>query len=339
MSEIPFLIHSGKLDTGDIEADDIDLSDHRYQLSMAQSDIGFLSDSIREIGLIHPPLVTWQKKEDKQTKFIIVSGFNRIKACIGNNQQIIPACILSPEIDEYHCLVIAVTTLCFKRQLHPSELICAINRLGDFLAADEMADRSATLFNRELNARFIKEMQKIARLLPDPGLSLLYKGNISLKTVRQLVAQSTQDATELLAVFSHIKASSNKQLEIISNIKDICKRGHLEISTFLNSSSLKQILLNEDSDALQKTEQLRNHLYELRYPTISDFKKTIDQKIKQLPLHGHIKIQRPDNFEHQFYSVSFTARNYGELKNRIDALEKIKSHDKTSELFSHFEPG
>lgn len=339
MSEPLFLTDSGKIDTGDIETDDIDLSDHRYQLSMVRTDISSLSESIRVNGLIQPPIVIRQKSRDKQTGFIIVSGFNRVNACVTNHQKTIHARILPPEIDEYHCLVIAITTLCFKRELHPAELIHAINRLGNFLTADEMADRSKVLFNVGLNTRFIKEMQKIAKLLPDPGLTLLHNGNISLKTVRQLVALSTQDAIELLTVFSQIKASSNKQLEIITNIKDICKRDHLKISTLLNGSSVKQILLNKDSDPLQKTSQLRSYLYELRYPSISEFKKTIEQKIKRLPPHGDIQIQPPDNFEHQFYSFSFRARNYGELKNRIETLEKIKTYNKTGELFSQFKPG
>jgi hypothetical protein len=63
----------------EINLSDIDLTDERYKISFSDNDIIFPAQSIKEAGLICPPLV-----RPVNNKFIIISGFNRIKAQVYN---------------------------------------------------------------------------------------------------------------------------------------------------------------------------------------------------------------------------------------------------------------
>jgi ParB family chromosome partitioning protein len=132
--------HLCKIDIGDI-----DLTDQRYQISFSNENIAFLGQSIRETGMIHPPMV-----RPLNNQYIIVSGFNRIKASIYNKKDTILVYTIKPDADEYQCLLKSITAISFKRQLSQAELIRSIKLLNKFLDEKQMADKSAAIFNMEL---------------------------------------------------------------------------------------------------------------------------------------------------------------------------------------------
>jgi len=137
---------------------DIDLTDQRYKISFTHDcDIKSLTQSIRETGLICPPVV--RQSDDK---YIIVSGFNRIKACINNHNNTVSVQKINSETSEYQCFVKAITSLSFKRQLSQAELIMSIRYLDKFLDKKQIADKSAAILNMELNVGYIEDLLDIA---------------------------------------------------------------------------------------------------------------------------------------------------------------------------------
>ena len=306
---------------------DIDLKDLRYKISLTKSDINYLAKSIKEIGLINPPIV-----RPINQKYIVVTGFNRIKATIFNNENKIVAYTIDSDLNDYQCLVKAITSFCFQREPSQAELIINVKRLKNFIDEKKIADKSVAIFNNKLNEKFVKELLSIA-CLPDLTLQLMHQGSISLKTAKKMLDFEKNIINNFLQIFSIIKASKNKQLEIIQYSSEICKRDSSNLEFFLQNRKISDILFDRNSEPLLKTKLLRNYLFQLRFPTLFTTRQRVLKKINSLKLGNKIKFSPPENFENPNFSVSFTAKNIKELNSNISTLHKIKDDSALKDIF------
>jgi len=184
----------------------------------------------------------------------------------------------------------------------------------------------------ELNIIFIKDLLNIANL-PDPALELIYKGNISFKTAKKILFFQQKIIKRFLKIFSKIKASNNKQLEIIQYITEIAKRDAVNMEVFFQNHEIQKIIQNEKSEPLLKTKLLREYLYKLRFPTIYKTRQKVQRQINNLKLGNNIKFVPPENFESRNYSISFNAKNYIEFKANVKILNNILEKQQLKEVF------
>ncbi len=313
----------------DIKICDIDLDDLRYRIPFSLDDVEFLAHSIRQTGLINPPLV-----RPVNNKFIIVSGFNRVRASIFNHEDIITAYKTDFKEDDYQCLVKSIIALSFQRQLTQAELIKCIKRLSNFLDAKQISLQSTAIFNMELSFRFVKNILDIANL-PDPALELIHQGNISFKTAKKMLLFQKKTIMNFLTIFSNIKASNNKQLEIMQYMIDISKREAIKQEDFFLNQTIQKIILDPQKEPVLKTMLLREYLYQKRFPTLSKTRQTVQKKINNLKLGNKIKFLPPENFESQNYSISFTAKNYNEFQANTKILNTVLENRELKEIFEH----
>ena len=311
----------------DIKLCDIDLSDLRYKIPFCSDDIKFLAHSIKQTGLINPPLV-----RPMNNQYIIISGFNRVRASIFNNEDTITVYKTDLEEDDYQCLVKSITAFSFKRQLTQAELIRCTKRLSNFLDTKQIAFKSTSLFNRELNSRFVKNLLDIAHL-PDPALKLIDQGSISFKTASKMLLLEKEIIKNFLKLFSKIKASNNKQLEIIQYIMEICKRETIKPEDFFQNQKLQKIILDQNKEPVLKTMLVREYLYRQRFPALSKTRQIVQKKINSLKLENKIRFLSPENFESPNYTISFTAKNYNEFQTNTKVLNTILKTQELKEIF------
>ncbi|MCD4723176.1 MAG: ParB N-terminal domain-containing protein [Desulfobacula sp.] len=312
---------------------DIDLTDERYKISFSQDDITFLANSIRQAGLVAPPVV-----RPLNNKFIIISGFNRVRALIYNNriynnETKILVYKTRPDTPDYSCFIKSIAALAFQRPLTHAELIISIRRLYQFLDKKEIAKKSPGIFNIELNARFVEDLLAIG-VLPDPALELIHHGNLSFKSAKRIASYEKETIKIFLKIFSKIKASNNKQLEIIQHIMEISARDTIKPKIFFNNQAIQDILFAENKEPGLKTKELRAWLFEQRFPTIFNTHQMIRQKITSIKFGNNIKFIPPENFESQNYSISFTAKNYSEFVTNVQNLNKAIENKELKEIFN-----
>lgn len=304
-----------------INISDIDQTDERYKISFSDDDIRFLARSIKETGLIIPPLV---RALNNTGKFIIVSGFNRVRAQVFNGEKQILVHKMKSGAGDRECLIASIVCLAFKRELSHAELIRSCHRLIQFLNKEEMAQTSSAIFNRELNVRFIEDLLTIGDL-PAPALDLIHSGNLAFKSAQRISFFSKETILVFLEIFSRVKASSSKQLEIILHTREILARDGLKPEDVLKNQNIQEILLDENKDPGVKADLLRTFLFELRFPTVSQTRQRVKEKITSLKLGKNIRFLPPENFESQDYTISFTSKNYDEVqknvKNLVSALD------------------
>jgi len=304
----------------EINISDIDLKDERFKITFGSEDITFLAQSIKEIGLITPPIV----RPMDNHKFIVISGFNRIKALCYNNEQKVVVRQTDMEADDYHCLLAAISAIAFKRPLTHVETIISIKRLSEFLENGEMSKISPAVFNMQLSEGFIVDLLNIGSL-PNPALELIQTGNLSLKSAKKISNLDKDSIIFFLDIFLKIKASASVQLEIIQNILEIAAREGLHPKSLFHAMKTPNPLYDETLDTVLRTHHFRTMVFDHRYPTISRTRQVVQDKIASIKLPGTIKLTPPENFESRKYSISFKVKNYDEFQNSIqhlmDALE------------------
>ena len=155
----------------EIDISDIDSEDERYRISPGLEDIGSLALSLKETGLITPPVV----RPMEGGKFIIVSGFNRVKALRQIKEIKVLVRPTAGNSDDYDCLLISIAALAFKRPLSQVELIISVQRLSRYMDGESMAKISPAVLNTRLTHGFIADLLDIGSL-PDPVLVLIADG-------------------------------------------------------------------------------------------------------------------------------------------------------------------
>ncbi|OGR38780.1 MAG: hypothetical protein A3J80_07655, partial [Desulfobacula sp. RIFOXYB2_FULL_45_6] len=299
------------------------------KISCISEDITFLAQSIKKIGLISPPVV----RPMINNKFIIVSGFNRIRALCRNNEIKVAAYRTDKKTDDYQCLLFSIASLAFKRPLTHFELIISIKRLSTYLDKKEMANLSPVIFNMPLAQGFIGDLLEIGAL-PDPMLELIRTGNLSIKSAKKISHLEMDGITFFLNIFSKIKASVSIQLEIIQNILETAARDGLSFNSLFQEMKIQDILNDEDSDAVLRTQFFRSKVFEQRYPTLSRTRQTVQNKIASIKLPGTLKLTPPENFESRKYSVSFTANSYDDFQKNVHHLTLALENKKLKEIFN-----
>ncbi|SDU62948.1 ParB N-terminal domain-containing protein [Desulfobacula phenolica] len=312
----------------EVKLSDIDLTDERYKISFSDHDIIFLAQSIKEAGLTYPPIVRPAGK-----KFIIISGFNRVKAQIYNKKTKIVAYQTKPDAGDYQCLLKSITALAFQRPLTHCELIICTRRLSSFLDKEQIAEKSPAIFNTKLNIRFVEDLLTIGTL-PDKALELIHMGNLSLKSAQRISSFEKATMEIFLNIFSKIKASSSKQFEIIQHIMEITARETINPTDFFKTKAIRAIILDANKEPGLKTTQLRAYLFERRFPAIFQTHQLVREKTAALKLGGNIKLLPPENFEGQYYSISFKVKNYDEFKTHSHHLAAALEKNELKEIFN-----
>ncbi len=302
-----------------IRLTDICIQDTRFKITVGEEDLSALIQSIQEIGLIGPPTV-WLH----DSAYIPVSGFRRLRAVQLSGIEKID-CRIMPENAARACAMQAVADNAFSRELTPAEQVRAVQLLGRFMDAEQMARQSCGIFNRPMSAGFISGLLAVSTLPPE-AILLLEKGKLALKPARRLTGYDKEIIDVLVQMFSRIKVSSGKQLDMITSFTEVCKREQMTPGRFFNESGLQTILNLDTLDLGQKGDQVRHYLTRRRFPNLEQARQKVKSHLGRLLSKQDCRFHLPENFESTVYGVSFDFTSLDEFKTRTRTLSALADH-------------
>lgn len=303
-----------------IELSSIDSNDDTYRIT-TKTGIDDLVDSIKNVGLMNPPLLM-EKSYSQQPEFTIVCGFRRVAACRFLGWTDIEARILDPDTGELECIKLAITDNALQRHLNLIEESGSLHMLSGFFKDNISKSKAAQALGLPKNPSIIKKIESICHL-PLPIQNCILSNTVSLAMAVELCAFEQEISVAFVKLFDDLKLSLNKQRELITLVKEIALREDISIMKLLCESDFQKILNKDDSDRTQKTKEIRHYLKKRRFPAITIAESEFEKDVKCLKLGNSAKLIPPNNFEGTTYMLRLSFSNLKELGCHAAALEKI----------------
>lgn len=300
----------------DIAISNIDSQDETYKIS-TPTEIEGLTASIRHVGLLHPPILTF-----KQDQYTIISGFKRIEAARLLGFDTISARLVSAEAALLDCVRLAISDNLVHRVLNLVEVSRCISMLfrcfDDPAAVFDEARRLGISGNRE----YFQKVRQIGQF-PDGVIAGLSEGRLSLSIAWELHRFGYDTADQLASLFRALKTNQNKQKEICTHLKEIALRESRTVQDVISDLGLADILIEPNLTSQQKTNAIRSCLRKRRFPHIYKALERSRHALKNLRLDKSVQIQLPEYFEDTRFTLQLSFRNKDDLEKHLAHLKRL----------------
>jgi len=303
---------------------EISLKDERFRTSYHFS-LQKLKLSLEKIGLLNPPLVTL-----RDNRFILVSGWKRVLACLELSFTAIPVYVIEEE-NELQTFLMAFYENLATREFSLTEKAEVLARLKKFGENEKkiirhylpLLDIPQTLSHLDAYLAFSQFELELKRAA--------HEKNMTFSTLKLLVGFTLQEQRLLLPLL--LPLGQNKQKELLEDLLEIAKRNNMPAKNMLLSKEIKAVQANETLAPLQKADKIRALLREKRYPVFSSWKDSFDSLLKKMKWPGEITVNPSPFFEEDSFTVIFSFENQEQFKTNLLKLEELSSRAEFLEIF------
>jgi len=294
----------------------IDLLNRDYLHSYPERS-SFLIESIREVGLLQPPLLL-----EKPSGLIIICGEGRVKACLELEFEYLPCIILKDRCPDKDLFFISLQSNLF-RPLNLVEKAIFFNKVYHLLSEDEIP-KTLKLLNLPVNQNTIQTLLVISKL-NDDYKNLILNEKINPQILKYYEAFDEKSFLNLLNIGVKLSLSFSEQRELFELAYDLMRVDKLE--EFLEE--LSQILDLEDYN--QRKKAYKEAFMKFRYPFYSQKWKRL-KEIKSLFKAKGIEVQYVPYLEERDVEIRFKVERLEDLEKRINFLRNYGR-----EIFSIFD--
>lgn len=303
---------------------DINLKDERFRISYFSSMENLLL-SIKEIGLINPPLVSSRNRQ-----LILVSGWKRVLACLELSMTSIPVWIIRSD-DDLQMFLLAFYENLASREfslLEKAEILRRLKKLGEkeqkiIRHYFPLLDIPQTSYHLDLYltvSRFSKDVK-----------SFIHQKNMSLASIEVFAEFNSRERKLLLPLLQPL--GQNKRQELLEDLHEISLRDGVSAQEILTSEGMGKILHSEKFSSLQKSDHIRQWLRKKRYPRLSSRREALKQALRKSKWPEDISIEPSPFFEEEALTVRFCFKDKEELRSLLARLQQISSKKEFAEVF------
>ena len=310
----------------DISLNDLDLQDERFRTSYHYDLEKFLV-SIKKIGLINPLLIV---KRDA-SKYVVVSGWKRLTACVELALTNIPAFLIEQE-DDFRVFLLSLYENWAIRKFTILEKAEILIRLNGFIEDEKkIVTRFFPLLDIPSNLSYFDLYHKIA-LLDTDWKKLIFQKKIPLSSIQLLTEMTPEDRNSLIPLI--LPLNVNKLKSFIEDMYELSKITGSPPKVLLSTPEFQSVRRSDTLSALQKAEKIRSLVQEKRYPTLSSWKNSFQASIKKARLSKDVAFDSSSFFEDGEFNVTFSLRDKEGFRKRISKLLELTA-DK--DFFSVFD--
>ncbi len=310
-----------------IRLSSVDIEDRAFRIT-TEDNIEGLSCSIRNSGLINPPIVLRNK-----SVFSIISGFRRVRSAVNIGWTNIPARVVEPDADRLECAKLAIADNFLQRPLNLIELSRCYKILSGLSNAKDLPE-VISLLGLSDNPALIG---KIIRLcdLPEQLQQYILSGSVSMAMALELVKpEYDRSGVRFAEIFDGLKLSLNKQREFLTLSYEIAVREGISMTELINGIDFQNILSDENSDRNRKTHKIREYLKLRRFPAIMKAEDDFRRNLRKLALPGGIKLIPPADFEGNTFIINMEFKTTSEFGELISSLDRLKEDPVLKEIVS-----
>ena len=299
-----------------IPLDSINPDDETHRIT-TDKDTRILAASIRDLGLINPPLLLAAGPD-----YTILSGFRRIAACRDLGLPDVEARIADNSSPKLECARVAITDNILQRPLNLVETSRAINMLSAHFEDPENLAKEASKLGLPQSPSVLRKIQPLCHLPPEIQRGIL-SGSISLSIAGELGRFDRDTSVVFAGLFDRLGIGLNKQKEIITLIEEIALRENVGLGDVLSEKGLRDILNDPDLDRARMAQKTRTYLRRRRFPTIAGAERRFEKNVKALKMGTGTKLIPPRDFEGTVYDLVLSFQDEAALEDRMATLAKI----------------
>ncbi len=298
---------------------DIDETDDAYRIS-EQTDVSALMASIRDIGLINPPVL--QRKG--ASRFRIVVGFKRLQALTQLDVERVEAFIIAEEGLSLQALRLALEDKVTNGRLDAIELSTLIHKLRDEFSVDknEIVSTWLPLAGYGRNPRVYELYADLWRL-PAAWRQAVKEEQTPIDLAREMLERSEEERVVFLEFFQLLRLGKNRQREFTLLLSDVARIKNISLLQLVELQQVKGVIAEQKLTPPQKAERLKQWLWQERYPRYTKARENFEALLKQAKLPTAVFIQAPPYFEGERFSAGFHFASEEEFEAYVAALQRL----------------
>lgn len=255
-----------------------------------------LSDSIRHLGLLRPPLI-WAEEGSLK----LLAGRRRLAAVRSLGWTSLPVLKLPPDTPATTALALGLADN-RERGFDPAETALIWRFLQQW---DRDAALSLAPFLGLAPSPRLRDWCLAAAELPPKGLEALADGRLDLETGARLAAWPADDLEPVLDLFAALNPSKQKKREWLNWLEDIGRREKLAPRWILAAPEVAEALAAIESRGRPTVEnELRRLLWRRRHPQLARLTDCREARLRALRLPPSVRLELDPSLE----DLSFTLR-------------------------------
>ncbi len=283
-------------------------------------DLKPLIRSVETIGLINRPIVT----KDREGRVEVVVGYRRMLALKHLQWEEIPCRDLSHAgLSSLQLLLLNLYDNLATRPFNEVEKGMILNRFSPLVPRDEILRDFMPLLGLPSHEPTLEIFLRLKEL-EQPIKESLVRGRISFQTVKALLPLDPESRATLFDWMTAIRLNTNQQNQFMAYTTEISTREQKKISELLGEKALLDIFNITKLNNPQKARLLLNFLKSRRFPSLTRFEMAFQEKTESLGLPDGITIYHPPFFEGPDYRLEILFKNGERLREKIDALGKVR---------------
>ncbi len=275
-----------------------------------------LEQSLSELGFLQPLLVY----QDQQGTYHLLDGFYRLAFAKKQALTSVPCHILPPETSLTTLFQLLLTEHYATIQ---ASLIGRIHFIALALARgiDRIVLCQAFLprLGLEGHEKVLRQCEAIARL-PADVLDFCREKNFSMRQCLALTRQPEALLRQVMAWREPLSLTASIIEELLTHIKDLLRSRAQDITTFMASPEIGNILGSE-LPKQEKTRLLRRLIKIWRYPILSQAQENLQTIYQQMSLPEQTVIKWDDSLERKELILQLKAGSVEEWRQRVAGLQ------------------
>jgi len=308
-----------------LDLHELDLEDTRFRISEFFSS-DRLALSIKKIGLLHPLLVTL-----REGRFVLVSGWKRLSACLKLGISRAPALILD-EPDDLKAFLFALYENLAGRDFSVLEKAEIVSRLHTFgLAGSKITKDILPLLEVPPTAFYLDSLLSLSKLDPNAKKAIAGK-NLPFLIARMLVEFQAEDLEKIIPLL--LPLGQNKQKEVLEDLLEISKRNNVSPRHILETPGIQTVLQSSKWPPVQKSERVRLALRRERFPHLTAWEESFQSALRELGWPRGISLEPAPYFETDDMEASFQFKDEREFRAHLRKLLDVSSRQEFKKIFA-----